>query len=104
MLSLADLRARRSDIEALCRRLGVLRLDAFGSIVAGHLREDSDLDFLVEFDLTRGIEGYADRYFDLLESLEELFGRPVDLVVDSAIKNPYFRESVDETRAHLYAA
>lgn len=73
-------------------------------VVRGGLRDDSDLDFLVEFDLSAGIEGYADRYFDLLEALEQLFRRPVDLVVDSAIKNPYFRESVDETRELRYAA
>lgn len=104
MISLADLLARQPDIEVLCRRLGVLRLDAFGSVVAGALEEGSDLDFLVEFDLSAGIEGYADRYFELLESLEQLFGRPVDLVVDSAIQNPYFRQSVDESRTQLYAA
>jgi len=59
----------------------------------------------VEFDFPKGTyEGYADRYFGLLASLEELFGRSVDLVVDSAIKNPYFRESVDRTRTPIYVA
>jgi len=48
--------------------------------------------------------GYADRYFGLLESLEALFGRPVDLVVASTVKNPYFRQSLDTTRTLLYAA
>ena len=58
--------------------------------------------FLVEFQPAAA--GYADRYFGLLESLEQLFGQPVDLVVASAIKNPYFRESVDRSKALLYAA
>ncbi|MDO8691470.1 MAG: hypothetical protein Q7R39_15935 [Dehalococcoidia bacterium] len=58
---------------------------------------DSDLDFLVEF-ASPGPVGVADRYFGLLESLEALFGRPVDLVVASTIKNPYFRESLSSTR------
>jgi len=57
---------------------------------------------LVEFAPPIG-PGYADRYFGLLEALEALFGRPVDLVVASAIKNPYFRESVEKTRELLYA-
>jgi hypothetical protein len=49
----------------------------------------SDMDFLVEFDpLPPG--GYADAYFGLLESLEALCGSPVDLVVASAIRNPFF--------------
>ena len=41
-----------------------------------------------------------DRWHDL----EQLFGRPVDLVVESAIRNRYFREAVDKTKALLYAA
>jgi len=47
---------------------------------------------------------YADTYFGLLEAIEELFGARVDLVVASAIKNPYFHKSVDDTKALLYAA
>ena len=47
---------------------------------------------------------YANAYFGLLEALQQLFGRPVDLVVDSAIKNPYFRQSVEETRTLVYEA
>lgn len=95
---------RREELGALCRRHQVRRLEVFGSAASGEFRRhSSDLDFLVEFESATH-EGYADRYFGLLESLEELFGRPVDLVVASAIDNPYFRESVDRTRALLYAA
>ncbi|MBI4299616.1 MAG: nucleotidyltransferase domain-containing protein [Chloroflexi bacterium] len=99
-----ELEQRRGELEALCRRFQVHRLEVFGSAVAGGFRsEESDLDFLVEFQPSAGA-GYADRYFGLLESLEQLFGRPVDLVVASAIKNPYFREFVERTKALLYAA
>lgn len=95
---------RRNELEALCRRHGVRRLELFGSAAMGRGRRgESDLDFLVEFaPLPPG--AYADAYFGLLESLEALFGRPVDLVVASAIKNPYFREAVERTKALLYAA
>jgi predicted nucleotidyltransferase len=96
----------RADLEALCRRFRVRRLELFGSAVTGGFRpqgEVSDLDFLVEFGPPTG-PGYADRYFGLLESLEALFGRPVDLVVASAIKNPYFREMVEKTKELIYAA
>jgi predicted nucleotidyltransferase len=100
-----ELVARRAELEDLCRRFRVQRLEAFGSSVTGHFRpESSDLDFLVEFDASATGEGYADRYFGLLESLEDLFGRSVDLVVASAIKNPYFRESVERTKTLIYAA
>lgn len=95
---------RRGELEALCKRFGVARLEAFGSVVTGRFEpQTSDIDFLVEFQQADG-PGYADRYFGLLESLEALFGRSVDLVVASAIKNPYFRDSLNKTRTLLYAA
>ena len=92
------------EIRALCERAGVKRLDLFGSAATGTARPDSDLDFLVEFEASHPGAGRADRYFDLLESLEALLGRSVDLVVATAITNPYFRQSVEQTRALLYAA
>lgn len=93
----------RVELEILCRRFGVRRLEIFGSAASGAFRaEGSDLDFLVEFE-GRDSPGYADRYFGLLEALEAMFGRPVDLVVASAITNPYFREVIEETRELLYA-
>lgn len=95
---------QRTEIEALCRRYRVRRLELFGSAAAGRDRpNESDLDFLVEFEpLAAG--GYADAYFGLRESLEKLSGRAVDLVVSSAIKNPYFRQSIERTKMLLYAA
>ena len=77
---------QRTEIEALCRRYRVRRLELFGSAAAGRGRpNESDLDFLVEFEpLAAG--GYADAYFGLRESLEKLSGRSVDLVVYSAIR------------------
>ena len=88
----------------LCRRYGVRRLDLFGSAAKGTFDADaSDLDFLVDFDnLT--VHDAADRYFGLLNDLEDLFGRKVDLVSARAIRNPYFRQAVDRTRVTLYAA
>jgi hypothetical protein len=98
------LNQHRTELEALCRRYGVRRLELFGSAAMGVERPgQSDMDFLVEFDpLPPG--GYADAYFGLLESLEALYARPVDLVVASAIRNPFFLQSVERTRTLLYAA
>lgn len=94
----------RAELEALCRRYRVRRLDLFGSAASATDRpEMGDLDFLVEFDpLPPG--SYADAYFGLLEALEGLTERPVDLVVASAIRNPYFRDEVERTKVPLYAA
>jgi predicted nucleotidyltransferase len=94
----------RAELMELCQRHHVLRLSLFGSATRDDFDpEQSDLDFLVDFE-PQPSGGYADSYFGLLESLESLFGRPVDLVVASAIRNPYFRQSVDRTKSLLYAA
>lgn len=99
-----ELVERRGELESLCRRYGVRRLEVFGSAATGAFRAaESDLDFVVEFEAADRA-GYADRYFGLAESLEQLFGRRVDLVVASAIKNPYFRESINRSKVLLYAA
>ena len=91
-------------LEALCRRYSVQRLDLFGSASSGRYRpKDSDLDFLVEF-LPVPTTTYADVYFGFLEALEGHFGKPVDLVVASSIKNPYFLQSIEETKKLIYEA
>jgi len=95
----------REAIKDLCTRYRVRRLEVFGSALTdrGFHAERSDIDFLVEFlPLKQG--EYADSYFGLLEALEELFDRHVDLVMTGAIKNPYFLESVNRNRTVLYAA
>lgn len=103
MISLIE--DNRKALEQLCLKYRVRRLELFGSALTGKNfdAEKSDLDFLVEFlPLTQG--EYADAYFGLLESLEKLFGRHVDLVMPRAIKNPYFVESINMNRKVLYAA
>jgi len=95
---------QRKAIEDLCRRFHVSRLELFGSAAAGGFDpRTSDLDFLVEFDELQ-LNEYADAYFGLLETLEELFQRDVDLVVIGSIKNPYLREGIQRSRTLLYAA
>ena len=92
-------------IKELCARYRVRCLEVFGSAMDDESfdRENSDLDFLVEFLPLKPGE-YADTYFGLLENLEDLFGRHVDLVMVRAIKNPYLLESINRTRKLLYAA
>ena len=94
----------RSELEALCRKYHVARLDLFGSAVAGDFDpQRSDLDFLVEFHPDAPM-GPFHQYFDFLAEIRELFGCPVDLVERQAMKNPYFIKAVDATRKPLYAA
>lgn len=91
-------------LASLCRRFHVRRLDLFGSAATGEFDpRRSDLDFLVEFDPLEP-RLLADAYFGMLDSLQSLFKTRVDLVTPKAIRNPYFRKSVNETRRKLYGA
>lgn len=96
--------AYREPVAELCRRFHVERLEVFGSALREDFRRDeSDVDFVVQF-AREAEEHYADDYFGLKEGLESLFGCRVDLVSAGAIRNPYFRESVEAGKALLYAA
>ena len=90
-------------IAALCRQYGVLRLDLFGSAATGDFDPaSSDLDFVAAFADT-DLPGYLGRLLDFADALEALLGRPVDLLTENMIRNPYFRQSVEVTRQHVYA-
>ena len=101
---LETIQKHQAELAELCRRFNIQRLEVFGSATGSHFdSETSDLDFLITFgDLQQG--QYADSYFGLLEALEQLFQRHVDLVVSSAITNPYFLEGIKPTRTLVYAA
>jgi len=99
-----ELSNRSSEVAQLCRQFRVKRLDVFGSANTGQFdSRTSDLDFLVLFQSLSPKE-HADAYFGLLSGLRELFSRNVDLVELEAINNPYFLQTVEETRSVLYAA
>ncbi len=102
---IADIATRRDELRDLCRHFQVRRLEIFGS-AAREAEFDparSDIDFLVEFEPLQP-SAYADAFFGLKEGLERLFGRRVDLISPASIRNPYFRQGVERTKALLYAA
>ena len=90
-------------IEALCLHFHVRRMEVFGSVLCdGFDPACSDVDFLVEFDMNSDINLF-ETYFDLWQQLCELLGRPVDLVMLSAIRNPYVRARIEAQRELVYA-
>lgn len=94
----------RAQIARLCARARARRLDAFGSVVrADFSPERSDVDFLVEFDPLPPAE-LADAWFTLKEDLEALLGRPVDLLTERSLRNPWLRQRVESERINVYAA
>lgn len=95
----------RAALAEICRRYDVARLEVFGSAAGDTFdREHSDIDFLVEFLPGVDLGPWMARYFDLRRELGELLGCRADLVMLSALRNPYFVREVDRTRKLLYAA
>lgn len=91
-----------SIINELCIKYKVKNLFVFGSILTDRFGAESDIDFLVEFKKNE-ISDYFSNYYDLKEALEDLFKRAVDLVESQSLKNPYFIENVNSTKALVYA-
>ena len=88
-------------IRDLCLKHNVGRLFVFGSVLTDRFQTDSDIDLVVDF---KGVDlyNYADNYFDLKKSLENIFNHDVDLLEDKAINNPYIRQSIDSSKQLLY--
>ena len=103
-MAMIPLVAEHSDeIADLCRKHQVQRLDLFGSAATGDFDPaSSDLDFLVTF-LPEANATYVGVYHRLYTDLHNLFDRPVDLVIETDFKNPFFREAIDRTRTTVYA-
>jgi predicted nucleotidyltransferase len=98
MLQLIEM--RRGDIAELCRQFHVNRLDVFGSAARGSDFDParSDVDLLVTY--RPGMAAYQ----DLRDALEALLGRPVDLVMEAAVENPFIRAGIERSRQAIYGA
>lgn len=96
--------ARRAAISEVCLRYGLKRLEVFGSAaVSGFDPDHSDVDVLVQFGASWASDPLGE-YFGLKSDLEQVLGRPVDLLVDGAVRNPYVQAGIDATRQLVYAA
>jgi predicted nucleotidyltransferase len=91
----------KNQIAQLCENHNVRSLYAFGSVLRSDFNLKSDIDLIVDFKDV-DVNEYADNYFDLKFSLENIFNRPVDLLEDQAIKNPYFREEINKNKELVY--
>lgn len=101
---------KQPQIDELCQRHQVARLEIFGSATSVGMPgrspyrfqdPTSDIDFLVEFTVNTP-QGAADRFFGLKQGLSDLFGRAIDLVEIQTIQNPYFLEAIGPQRLQIY--
>ncbi len=88
-------------IHRLCSTHNVKQLYAFGSVLTDKFNNDSDIDLIVDFEPI-DLSQYADNYYNLKSSLENVLQKPVDLLEEKAIKNPYFRQVVNNQRQLIY--
>lgn len=91
-----------SQLTALCKEHQVDSLALFGSAAHGNFGDSSDLDFLVSFSSSVGLLDYADNHFGLLDQLEHLFDRPIDLVSEKSLKNPILIAEINRSKVTLY--
>jgi predicted nucleotidyltransferase len=88
-------------IKTLCQKYNVKKLFAFGSVLTNKFNEQSDIDLIVDFD-KQNIADYFDNYFDFKYSLENIFGRKVDLLEEKPIQNKYLRNSIENSKQLIY--
>lgn len=90
-----------NDINKLCSNHKVKELYAFGSVLSDRFDKDSDIDLIVNFEPI-DVLLYADNYFDFKFSLQKILNRPIDVLEEKAIRNPYFRQSIYQQRQLIY--
>jgi predicted nucleotidyltransferase len=88
-------------IKKLCEKYKVKTFSAFGSVTRDDYNNDSDIDFVVDFEETDPFK-YTDLYFQLKENLENLLQRQIDLIEERGIKNQFFRKELDSTKILIY--
>ena len=99
-----DLIGNRNDFVALCKDHQVKQIYAFGSSVSDNFDpEKSDIDLLVEIDEPDPIKK-GEKILSLWDKLETFFKRKVDLLANPNIRNPYLRQSVENSKVLIYDA
>jgi predicted nucleotidyltransferase len=92
------------EIHALCKQYKVSSMYVFGSVNTDLFTANSDIDFLITFQKDISIEEYTNNYFELQYRLRALFNRNIDLVTENSLSNPYFIQSIEQSKQLLYAA
>jgi len=88
-------------IVAFCRRWKVSRFSLFGSILTDSYSPQSDIDVLITLCEDAGLSLWD--WIEMRDELQQLFGRPVDLIEESGLRNPFRRYEILRTRKVIYA-
>lgn len=93
----------KNDIDRLCLENKVRYLYVFGSVLKDSFNDTSDVDLVVDINSNDPLE-YANYYFNLKFSLQDLLKRRIDLLENKAIRNPYIKENIDRSKTLIYGA
>jgi predicted nucleotidyltransferase len=77
---------------------------AFGSVISDKFNDESDIDLLINFE--DGLEPLekGEMWWNLYDTLRDLFNREIDLLIEGSLKNPYLIEDINEKKQLIYAA
>jgi len=95
----------KEQLANIFRKHKVERAYIFGSALGENFRDESDLDFLIKFkdDIKDPLEK-GELWWNLHDTLRNLFNREIDLVTENSLKNPYFIEELENTKSLIYGA
>jgi predicted nucleotidyltransferase len=94
--------SNKQAFDELCEAHQVKYLFAFGSSVTGNFDfNKSDIDLIVEIDESDPIKK-GEKILSIWDKLESFFKRKVDLLTNPNIRNPYLKQSVDESKILIY--
>jgi predicted nucleotidyltransferase len=96
------LQTKLPEVVGLFEEHQVVKAYAFGSVVTEHFNQGSDIDLLVSFKDGLDPVRYGEHYFSLVDKLEALFDRKVDLVTELSLKNPYLIKAINNSKVVLY--
>ncbi len=94
----------KKELIDISKTLKINKLYIFGSATSENFNDDSDLDFLISFADNLTVDEYTDNYFKLQYKLRELFNRDIDIVTERTLSNPFFIESINESKQLIYEA
>ncbi|MBW2963040.1 nucleotidyltransferase family protein [Mesonia aestuariivivens] len=88
-------------VKTLCKKHKVEKLYLFGSATNETFSENSDIDFLVKFNIS-DLSLYFDNYISFKEKLGKIFKRDIDLVEEQTLKNPILINSINKNKELIY--
>jgi predicted nucleotidyltransferase len=98
----AKLSLPKEKIEEFCLRWKIVEFSLFGSVLRDDFDPDSDVDILISLSEDADLDLYD--WITMIEELEKIFGREVDLVEKSTLRNPFRRNAILTNREIIYAS